>query len=172
MENLRDSVSLRHPRAVDLVAHFGISRNPEKLKGTRQWCNRQKNREKSELSSWEWDKSINPVLSGSDEISDPPQSFTTFLVLIFYPTQSLCCLGSISRLYPIPWEVQNLLKPGVTPRSLLLNQPSCPKCAEAEDAKSPRTSMSWGSPEPQRMWNNFSQIAWQEARLVSDGNLH
>lgn len=57
---------------------------------------------------------MNAVLSGSDEISYPRQSFTTFL-LLFYPTQALCCLGSISRLYPISWEVHNLVEPGVTP---------------------------------------------------------
>lgn len=62
--------------------------------------------------------------------------------------QSLCCLGSISRLYPISWEVHNLVKPGVTPCSLLLKQPMCPNCAEAEGAKSP---MRRGFPEPQMM---------------------
>lgn len=36
IKDLRDSVSLRHPRAVVLEAHFGISRTLEKLEGTTQ----------------------------------------------------------------------------------------------------------------------------------------
>lgn len=102
---------------------------------------------------------MSPVLSGSDEISESPQSFTTFLLLIFYPTQSLCCLGSISRLYPIRGRAEPF---------------KTWSCCTFPVAKAAHVSQHLNELRFPRVTDDlsFSQIIWQEARLVSDGNLH